>query len=190
MRSHKDHKTIEGIITGDPLIINSFYQENLCYMRRYILGNYGNEEDVKDIFQDAIIIIYQKSILNLLHFNKSLEAYFYGICKNLWRNRLYRKKKIIHDSLLLEYEIEEVHFSNQPNFEKEAIQDLYQKYFLKLSDSRKKLLHLSLEGKSTKEISKITGYTEGYARKKKSNTKNDLKKMIRKDPIYKELIAT
>lgn len=189
MNSQKDNQIIEGIISGDPSIINSFYQENLCFVRRHIKAHYGNEEDVRDIFQDAMIIIYQKSILNLLRFNGSLEAYFFGICINLWRNRLRRKNKVIHDSMLLEYKIDETYFSEQPNIEKEVLQDIYKKYFLKLSDSKKQLLHLFLEGKSTKEICKITGYTEGYTRKKKCNSKNDLKKMIHKDPIYQELVS-
>ncbi|WP_027395159.1 RNA polymerase sigma factor [Aquimarina latercula] len=189
MKSQRDNQIIEGIIAGDPFIINSFYQENLSFASRYIRAHYGNEEDVRDIFQDAMIIIYQKSILNLLHFNDSLEAYFFGICKNLWKNHLRKRNKIIYDNILLEYKIDEAYFSDQPNIEKDLLSDIYKKYVLKLGDAKKELILLSMEGKSTKEISKITGYTEGYARKKKCNSKNDLKRMIRKDPIYKELVS-
>ncbi|TSE07884.1 RNA polymerase sigma factor [Aquimarina algiphila] len=189
MKSQRDDKILEGIISGNPFVIKSFYQENLSCIRKHIMTHYGNEEDVKDIFQDAMIIIYQKSVLNLLHFNSSLEAYFYGICKNLWRNRLRRKHKIIHDTALLEDLLDRLYVSDPQNIEGKDRKDIYQKYFLKLNDSKRQLLHLSLEGKSTKEISKITGYTENYAKKKKCTSKKDLMKMIQKDPIYKELVS-
>ncbi|MHA7056062.1 hypothetical protein ACWGOQ_0002510 [Aquimarina sp. M1] len=40
-----------------------------------------------------------------------------------------------------------------------------------------------------KEIANITGYTEGYARKKKFQVKEHLLLMIKKDPVYLELVA-
>lgn len=189
MKSQRDNQIIEGIIAGDSFIINSFYQENLSFASRYIKAHYGNEEDVRDIFQDAMIIIYQKSILNLLHFNGSLEAYFFGICKNLWRNRLRKKSKVIYDNILLEYKIDEAYFSDQPNIEKDLSRKVYEKYFLKLSEAKRELILLSLEGKSSKEISKITGYTQGYVRKKKHKSKKQLQNSLRKDPVFVELIA-
>ncbi|WP_025663262.1 RNA polymerase sigma factor [Aquimarina megaterium] len=187
MISHKDHKIIKGIITGDSFIIDTFYQENFQYVGNYILENSGNEEDIKDIFQDAMIIIYNKLIFNQLNIKGSLRSYFYGICKNLWRNQYRKESNIIYSNSLLKH-LQKQHIYTSQNMEIKERQDIYQRYYMKLSREQQKLLNLSFEGKSSKEISKIMKYTEGYVRKKKHYSKNRLQKMIEKDPSYKELV--
>lgn len=44
----------------------------------------GSFQDAKDIFQDALIIFYEKSVAGALHIQLSNEAYIVGIAKHLW----------------------------------------------------------------------------------------------------------
>ncbi|WP_062052629.1 RNA polymerase sigma factor [Aquimarina longa] len=182
----KDQVIIAGIIEGNERILTCFYKENIKYIEGYILRNCGNTEDVEDIFQDALVLLYQKLRSGLLELRVPVRTYFYGICKNLWRNRLRKKKKLIigDEHHFLE---EEANDSIIIDIENQEREHLYRKYFQKLDTKSKKLLCLVFERKSMREISKITGYSEGYARKKKFEAKKELLRMIEEDPVYKEL---
>ncbi|WP_282080496.1 RNA polymerase sigma factor [Aquimarina algiphila] len=185
---NNDQVIIAGIIEGDERILTCFYRDNIRYIQGYILRNYGNLEDVEDVFQDALVVLYQKLRSGLLEIRVPIKTYFYGICRNLWRNRLKKKEKLIIDDGQNRFE-EGINDPLIANIENQEREHLYRKYFQKLSADNKKLLYLFFEGKSMKEISIITGYSEGYTRKKKFEAKRQLLKMIEKDPMYEELRA-
>ena len=44
----------------------------------------GNQVDAEDIFQDSLLIFYEKTIAGTLHIEASPEAYIMGIAKHLW----------------------------------------------------------------------------------------------------------
>jgi RNA polymerase sigma factor (sigma-70 family) len=186
MSNTEERKILNGIATGNEAIITEFYKKYMPYIGRYIYQNSGNEEDVQDVFQDAIVLIYQKLKNGPLELNSSFKTYFYGVCKNIWRNRLRKNKKIImtdniHDDPKISNPsvIEDIE-----NKEREHV---YRKHFLSLHESCREVLNLLFQGKSMKEIAHITGYAEGYARRKKFDCKQYLIKMIENDPMYKEI---
>ncbi|MEW7277891.1 sigma-70 family RNA polymerase sigma factor [Aquimarina sp. 2201CG1-2-11] len=183
---HDDQTIITGIIDGDERILTCFYRENIRYIQGYILRNYGNSEDVEDIFQDALVVLYQKLRAGILELRVPIRTYFYGICKNLWRNRLRKKKNLLLDDKEHRFE-EEANDSVINTIENQEREHLYRKYFLKLSANNRRILGLFFEGRSMREISEITGYSEDYARKKKYEAKRQLLSMIEKDPMYDEL---
>ncbi|MBQ4821400.1 sigma-70 family RNA polymerase sigma factor [Aquimarina sp. MMG016] len=187
MNSTEDHKIIEGIVKGDEVIIKAFYKNNLQYIRSYVIKNSGNEEDVEDVFQDALVVLYQKFKYESVNMSASLRTYFYAICKNIWRNRLRKNSKILLDEEVIEASepIDNEIIDSINNKEREH---LYRKYFLMLDSACKEILNLVFEGNSMKKISTITGYSEGYTRKKKFNCKRSLIEMIEKDSLYQELV--
>jgi len=191
---HSDQIILTGIIDGNEKILTRFYKENIRYVQGYILRNYGNTEDVEDVFQDALVVLFQKMKSGLLEIHVPLKTYFYGICKNLWRNRLRKKKRLIMENNQILYENQR-HLEEGDNdtivadIENNDREHLYRKHFQKLSNDNRKLLHLFFEGKSMKEISVLTGYTEAYTRKKKFLVKKQLLEMIEEDPMYEELRA-
>ncbi len=189
MSKTDDRNTLEGILAGDELIIKDFYKENLPYIRKYILQNSGNELDVEDVFQDALIIIYKKMSDNSLEVTASLRTYFYAICRNMWLSRLRKKKKLIIDDTIVQ-NINEIDDSIIQEIENKEQECLYRKYFHRLNDSCIEVLELFFAGKSMKEITSITGYTEGYTRKKKYDCKKLLIEKIENDPIFQELKNT
>ena len=183
---YDDQTIITGIIDGDQRILTCFYRENIRYIQGYILRNYGYSEDVEDIFQDALVVLYQKLKTGILEIRVSIRTYFYGICKNLWRNRLRKKKNLLLDDREYCFN-EETNDSVINTIENQEREHLYRKHFLKLNTTNRKILGLFFEGKTMREIAKITGYSEDYVRKKKYEAKKKLLRMIEKDPMYNEL---
>ncbi|MFD2562746.1 RNA polymerase sigma factor [Aquimarina rubra] len=183
-----DQAIISGIIKGDERILKVFYRDHIRYIQGYILRNDGTMQDVEDIFQDALVVLYQKLKSGTLEIRVPVKTYFYGICKNTWRTRLRNRHKIVMDETNL-MDKEEV-YSVINDIENQDREHLYRKHFQKLSSDNKNLMLLYFQGKSVKEISQMTGYSEGYARKKKFDVKKQLLTMIEKDPLYSELRIT
>jgi len=129
MDINKERKILKGIATGDHVVIKNFYKENLNYIKGYILQNSGENQDVEDVFQDALVIIYQKLKSDSLHINVPLQTYFYAVCKNVWRNQLRKKRKLILSDDIIENDqtSEETIIENIEDYEQEQA---HRKYFL------------------------------------------------------------
>ncbi|WP_108804966.1 RNA polymerase sigma factor [Aquimarina sp. Aq107] len=149
------------LYNNNSLSVKNFYEDNFSMIKNYVIQNSGNEEDAKDLFQDALIIVYEKLNSDSLRIQSSLNSYFFGVCKNLWKNILRRKKKL----LLISNSFNENSFV-EDQFDQKELNHIYVRNFEKLSNSNKKILCLFFKGITMREIAKINGYTEGYAGKR------------------------
>ncbi|EZH74783.1 hypothetical protein ATO12_08565 [Aquimarina atlantica] len=186
MKDKKDQEILRGILAGDRAVIKTFYKENFNYIRGYVVQNSGSKEDVEDVFQDALMILYEKLESGPLELHASLRTYFFAICKNLWKKRLRKKSKVFTTDTVFEIS-EELDDDILQRIENQDREHIYHKYFLQLSATCQKLLSLVFEEKSMRQIAEKTGYSEGYARKKKFECKKHLMDRIESDPAYKEL---
>ena len=66
----------------------------LPYISRYIKANSGTGDDAKDIFQDALVILYRKVQDGEFEQTGTLKGYLYSVSKNLWSQELRRRKRI------------------------------------------------------------------------------------------------
>ncbi len=183
-----DEGILEGILLRDNDVINYVYKVYYPSINFFITSNSGIEEDVEDIFQESLIIIYRKlKEKNLKLVNCSFKTYLYSVCRNLWlkelEKRRNRKESIIADSedfIDVNEGISDVQDENERY-------KLYQVYFEKLGDDCKKVLKLFLDKVSLREIAKIMGYgSEKYAKKRKYQCKEMLVNMIKNDTNYKD----
>jgi RNA polymerase sigma factor (sigma-70 family) len=72
----------------------SLYSSYFPMIKWFIEKNSGSEEDAHDIFQDALIIIYEKSCQDQFEWKSSIKTYLYSICRNLWLKRLRQNKNV------------------------------------------------------------------------------------------------
>lgn len=185
--TYNESEVLEGIVKGNTKVIAAFYKKNLPMVRNYILKNSGNETDSEDVFQDGFVFLFQKLKEGDLVLECKASTYLYAVCRNIWRNRLRKQQRMSHQE-----DIGQLTVALDKNvvdeIEEQDQEALFRNYFLKLSDKCKTLLTFVFEGDSMKTISGKTGYSEGYARKKKFECKKSLLEMIEKDESYRELI--
>jgi len=62
-------------------LIKQWYISYFPKVASFISKRGGTLEDAKDIFQESLVILYEKKNTE---FNLNEEAYLFGICKNLW----------------------------------------------------------------------------------------------------------
>lgn len=75
-------------------LIKQWYTSYFPKVASFISKKGGTFEDAKDIFQESLIILYEKSRTEI---QLNEEGYLFGICKNLW----FKKSK---DNAKLQYE--------------------------------------------------------------------------------------
>jgi len=186
MALKSEQEIIDGIMLGDEITLASFYRQHLPYIKNHILKKGGSKEDAEDIFQDALLVMYLKLKSNDTLISTTIGAYFYGVCKNLWLNRLRKERKwLIADILADDFKDPQTAITDQ--IQQKDRKKLFNTYFSTLHTSTKQLWSLFFEEKNSKEVSLAMGYTEKYVRKKKCETKKELIQTISKDPLYKEL---
>lgn len=69
------------------------YESAFPQVARFIRNRQGTLQDAKDIFQDALVIFYEKQLEKNLEVKVSDEAYVLGIVKHLWFKN-YRQDRI------------------------------------------------------------------------------------------------
>ncbi|HEY0652399.1 MAG TPA: hypothetical protein VGD65_04685 [Chryseosolibacter sp.] len=63
------------------------YERMFPAVAQFIKRHGGGPNDAKDVFQDALMIFYEKKVNNNLEVALTDEAYIFGIVKNLWKKR-------------------------------------------------------------------------------------------------------
>jgi DNA-directed RNA polymerase specialized sigma24 family protein len=94
---------IEGLKDRERLFIN-LYQKAFPAFARFVRRMGGELDDAKDIFQDALLAWYEKSVSSNLTITKSEPAYLLGVAKYLWIKRY--KKSLNEVSLLADMEFD------------------------------------------------------------------------------------
>lgn len=93
----KDSDVLERISRGDEKALDYLYRKYYKMMTGVVIKNSGTEQEAKDIYQDALIVFWQKVISNELVLTSKISTYLYSICLNLWRKELDRKSKLSND---------------------------------------------------------------------------------------------
>ena len=178
---------IEGLRKRDSRILKYIY--TTCYesVQHMIMNNSGTREDAKDIFQESMIIAFRNIKKDSdFELKSSFQTYIYSVARLLWLKHL----RISKNNMKNFSEIEDyIDFEEpQPFTTVELRYSLYQKTLLELPEDCQKILKLSLDGVSHKEIAEILGYkSENYISKRKHFCKEYLIKKIKENPDYQPI---
>lgn len=181
-RKISDTNIIDGIRRQDDKILNWLYDNYFQTVKNHVIKNSGTPEDVSDVFQDTIIVLYRQVTENSLNLTTDLKGYFFGIARNIWNATLRKNRKTTELELDFPEEIEED--PDDPFFEK-----IVGRAFLKLKPDCQAVLNMFSDGYSYEEIAaKMNLKNEMYARRKKYLCKEALLELVKKDPEYQEYL--
>ena len=156
---NKQEEILQCIIAGnDDRALAHLYQETLPKVRVYIIKNSGTKEEADDLFQDAVIVFFQKVKEGSFNNNHEIDGFIYTICKNLWININKRKKvnqKYV-DHSMHEHRPEDNQLDQVINKEKEsAMHQLFNKLDERCRQLMKSIIY---DRKSMTEICEELGY--------------------------------
>jgi RNA polymerase sigma factor (sigma-70 family) len=82
-----------ALLTDRDQTLEQIYAQTFPMVRHYVKEHGGTAEDAKDIFQEAMITFYEKTIHEQLILTSSVSTYLMGICKNRWRQQLEKQAR-------------------------------------------------------------------------------------------------
>lgn len=184
-----NEKIINGFRNKNPETIDKIYNEFFPVIKHLVELNSGTTNDAKDIFQEALIVIYGKIENDDFILNCSFITFLYSICRNIWFNQLRSRKgyskEFIDNEIYVEI-IDNKKILKEICLNKEYL--LFRHHFEKLNSQQKKLFELFFNDYSFEQIAGILNFKNAaYARKEKFNCKNLLIESIKNDPKYEEL---
>lgn len=191
MIHYSDEAILEGLRLRSDYIIKYIYQELFPMILFLVTKNNGSEEDAEDIFQDSLLIVFKKIKANELELSCSFRTYIYSVSRNLWLQKLSKRKQYTSEFSDIESYITMPEYAlsekNQEELEKFR---LYQQHFLSLSNDCQKVLMLFMKKIPLREIAVEMGYkTEKYAKTRKYLCKEELKKRIINDPKCQKFLS-
>ncbi len=168
----KDSLILKQIRSGDESALDFIYKKNYKMMTRLIINNNGTEEEAQDIYQEALIVFWQKARKEDFVLTSKISTYLYSVCLNLWRKELDRKAKLSNEIK----ETEEVNNDDKKEREK-IIQDAINS----LGDTcRQVLMYYYFDNMSMQEIADKLGFANAdTAKTKKYKCKKELDKLIK-----------
>lgn len=137
--------------------LNELYKITLPKVKSYVLNNSGNNEDAKDIFQDAVITFFSAVKNGRFDRTKSIDGFIYTIAKNGWINKVRKDKKLKFDEGLID---ENQHIGNNQLDQLITLerQESFQKVFKQLGDQCKEIMRLSIyENLPPRKIMEVLG---------------------------------
>lgn len=79
---------LEKLANKDTSAIEAIYKDNFKMARNFILNNNGDHDDAKDIFQEAMIVLYEKSRSESFVLSCQIKTFLYSVCRRLWLKKL------------------------------------------------------------------------------------------------------
>ena len=94
MNSENNEKALlQGLATNDKKAVETIYRENYNMVQSLIINNNGSADDAKDIFQEAMIVLYEKVRSGTFELNCQIKTYVYSVSKRLWLKKLQQSSR-------------------------------------------------------------------------------------------------
>ena len=79
---------LEGLARNETKAVETIYRENYNTIQALIINNNGSTDDAKDIFQEAMVVLYEKVRSGTFELHCQIKTYLYSVSRRLWLKRL------------------------------------------------------------------------------------------------------
>jgi RNA polymerase sigma factor (sigma-70 family) len=176
-------KTVVLIKENDATTLKELYKTNFAKVKRYVLKNSGDEQQAKDVYQEAFLAMWRniKNDRFSAESETAINGYLFQIAKYKWldhvRSVKYKNTTFINRDI--EYDEPEIEIEELNNKKIKIIMDCIGN----LGERCQALLKLFyFERKTYKEIAQILAIDEASARNAKYRCQEQLKKMTQTIP--------
>jgi RNA polymerase sigma factor (sigma-70 family) len=83
-----DNEVVFGILNNSETVLKRVYVAYFPMVLQLIINNNGTADDAKDIYQEAIIVLYNKIKSGNFELTSKLKTFLYSVCRKLWLKRL------------------------------------------------------------------------------------------------------
>jgi RNA polymerase sigma factor (sigma-70 family) len=94
MNSDNENDLLKKIREGNSEAFKLLYKKMYPVIANYIRQNGGSETEAKDVFQDAVVVLYRKIQDDTFILSCKIQTFLYSVSRNLWLNEI-RSKSIL-----------------------------------------------------------------------------------------------
>lgn len=149
MNSHPDQRYLQALCNGDQRLIREIYTQHARSVMYWVVQNNGSEADAQDLFQDALIAIFDRYCGRDTNLTSSIGALILSICRRKWFDRLAQKKReeAVRKTEERRYNEEDSEWeAAEAAILQQKRQDCLTRVFTLLSDQCQRLLTMITEG--------------------------------------------
>lgn len=84
---------LKGLACNDKKAVETIYRDHYMMVQSLIINNNGSTDDARDIFQETIIVLYEKARSGNFELNCQLKTYVYSVSRRLWLKRLQQSRR-------------------------------------------------------------------------------------------------
>jgi len=84
---------LKGLASSDTKAVETIYRDNYNMIQSLVINNSGSTDDAKDIFQEAMIVLYEKARSGNFELNCQIKTFIYSVCRRLWLKRLQQQNR-------------------------------------------------------------------------------------------------
>ncbi len=148
------------LLNNSDAAYKEIYKAHYAMVRQFVLKNGGSDDDAKDLFQEAVIALWDNIHSGKYrHTNEAmLHGYFRRICKFKWMETLRGHGRMVTLTGDEDFDADTDETALQRLVKRDEINE-FERIFGALSDKCRQILALFYyEQKNMKEISALTGY--------------------------------
>ncbi len=92
--TEQEKEIFRSIGNNEKGAIEAVYKENYSLIQHFIISNNGTEDDARDVFQEAMMVLYEKSRSSEFELTCQIRTYLYSVCRRLWLKKLQYSRRI------------------------------------------------------------------------------------------------
>ena len=90
-----EQQLLQGLARNETRAIETIYKNNFNTVQSFVINNNGTYDDARDIFQEAMIVLYENAKLESFVLTCQIKTYVYSICRRLWLKRLQQTSRFV-----------------------------------------------------------------------------------------------
>ncbi|GAB3547474.1 RNA polymerase sigma factor [Spirosoma fluminis] len=90
-----DSELLAGLADGSDDALTQLYRRYFPMVLHFVTSNSGSEDDAKDIYQEALVVLYEKVKSGSLELHCQLKTYLYSVGRRLWLKQLAQRSRFM-----------------------------------------------------------------------------------------------
>lgn len=189
MRRLLTSEILEGIRRNDPQVLRYVYQSYFKKVERFVTSNQGTSTEASDLFQEALIVVFQRVRQEGPTLTRSFRSFFLGVVRNLWLKQLEARRRTPFEELSDSGDIDVFRVMDDlySAYDEALLRQLIYKYYSDLGEQCRTILELYARKTAIKDIAEKLGLTENFVKKRKYECKEKLIRDLMNDPLFKHI---
>jgi RNA polymerase sigma factor (sigma-70 family) len=154
-----------------------------------VVSNKGVVNEAPDLFQEAMIVIFQRVQKEGLTLTSSFKSYFFGVIRKLWLKHLEANRKLPAQESSDSGDIDVFQAVDElyNAYDQAILRQLIMKHYNALGEQCRLILELQARRVAMRDIAERLGVSENFVKKRKYECKEKLIRDLMNDPLFKHL---